>query len=348
MLERNQPMALFLEGLEGSAERGECKMACGVARYAPNPLVCAIDKASAGRDLNDFYPLPRPCPIVATVEQARRMGARALVLGIAPSGGRIPPEWLPHLDRAVATGLCLVNGLHDRLASRYHTLKADQWIWDIRREPTQLDIAKGLAANLNNRRLLMIGTDMAQGKMTAGLEIHRAALARGLRSVFIATGQIGMVITGGIGLPLDAIRVDYACGAVEQCMLDNADADLVVVEGQGSLLHPGSTANLPLLRGSCPTHLVLCHRASQKHLGRLPHIRIPPLPQVISLYQDLAHCCGCYPRPEAIGIALNTGHMTPDQAEQAVNNMRDKINLPVTDVLRYGVAELIARLLQET
>ena len=49
------------------------------------------------------------------------------------------------------------------------------------------------------------------------------------------------------------------------------------IEGQGSLLHPGSSATLPLLRGSCATHLVMCHRAGMTHLRNPQQVKIPPL-----------------------------------------------------------------------
>ena len=166
-----------------------------------------------------------------------------------------------------------------------------QWIWDIRQEPPGLGIAAAAAAGLSNRRLLLVGTDMAIGKMTAGLEIWHAARQAGIAAEFVAPGQIGIVITGH-GIPLDAIRVDYACGAVEKEVLAVKDADLVIVEGQGSLAHPGSTSTLPLIRGACPTHLILCHRAGMTTLDtvRANSIRVPPLLDLIHLYETLASC----------------------------------------------------------
>ena len=103
----------------------------------------------------------------------------------------------------------------------------------------------------------MVGTDMACGKMTTALEFFSWFKEKGLNTGFIATGQIGITITGD-GIPLDAFKVDHACGAVETKVLENSNKDLIIIEGQGSLLHPGSTATLPLIRGSCPTHLILC------------------------------------------------------------------------------------------
>ena len=336
MLDKRQPLALFLEGFMG---RPECKMALGVLRYCRNPVVCAIDSTTRGRRVADYWTLPRDCPIVGSLEEARGAGANVLVLGTAPSGGRIPASYYPHMSRAIELGFSIVNGLHNKLAPLYPDLRPGQWIWDIRAEPEGIGVAVGAAAGLRNQRVLMVGTDMAVGKMTAGLELYREALGRKIRAEFIATGQIGIVIMGR-GVPLDAVKVDYACGAMEKAVMDASDAELIVVEGQGALAHPGSAATLPLLRGTCPTHLVLCHRGGASALMKLPQVRIPPLPDLIRLYEDLAATAGVFPRPRTLGIALNTAHMTAEEAAREVEQVAGETGLPVTDVIRFGAGVL--------
>lgn len=340
MLAPEEPLALFLEG---STTRPEAKMALGVLRFAPNPVLCAVDSRAAGRRMAEFHDLPRDCPVVGTLEEAWAAGARVLVLGTAPSGGRIPAEDYLHLDRAVELGFSLVNGLHDRLAPRYPALDGGQWIWDIRVEPEGIGVAEGRAARLPNRRVVMVGTDMAIGKMTAGIQLVRAATARGVRAEFLATGQIGIVVTGG-GVPLDAVKVDYACGAIESAMLARAGAELIVVEGQGAINHPGSTSTLPLLRGACPTDLVLCHRAGQTHLNKLRGIAIPPLGELIRLYEEVAAAAGAFPRPRTIGIALNTAHLDAAGAAEAAAALARETGRLVVDPVRQGAESLFEAL----
>ncbi|MBI1756082.1 MAG: DUF1611 domain-containing protein [Fimbriimonas ginsengisoli] len=337
MLDRSLPLAITMEGALGLPFG---KMGYGVLRYSPNPIACLIDSTHAGEDHRPLSGIERPCPVVASVREAADLGARVLVLGIAPPGGLIPAEWLPGIDEAVRLGLCVVNGLHDRLAPRYPSLSPGQWIWDIRVEPEGLGVAKAEAAGLANRRVLMIGTDMAVGKMTAGLEMHRAALARGIRAEFVATGQIGITIMGR-GVPLDAVRVDYAAGAIEREVMAVRDAELVIVEGQGALIHPGSSANLPLLRGACPTHLVLCHRAGATGLMRLPHIKIPPLRDYLRLYEELSEACGTFPRARACAVALNTAGLSHQAALEAAQAIEDETGLPCVDPLRHGAEPLV-------
>ncbi|MFH1176032.1 MAG: DUF1611 domain-containing protein [Acidobacteriota bacterium] len=342
MLERDQVLAIYMEGhrADKSGKMGE-----GVLRYSSNPIACVIDSGAADRDAAEVMRIPRHCPIVGTITEARALGAQVLVLGIAPPGGRIPAAWLAAIDEAVAAGFSLVNGLHDLLAPRYQTLEPGQWVWDVRVEPPDLGIASGAAAGSAARRVLLVGTDMAVGKMTAALELHAAALARGLRSHFVATGQIGITIVGR-GVPLDAIRLDFASGAIEREVLAAGDAEIVFVEGQGSLLHPASSATLPLLRGTMPTHLVLCHRAGQAHLERVPSVTIPPLAQVIELYRDLAAACGAFPRPLVPCVALNTSHVASDgDARRAADAIERDLGLPCDDPLRHGAGRLLESLL---
>jgi uncharacterized NAD-dependent epimerase/dehydratase family protein len=329
--------------MEGAVQDASGKMGFGVLRYSANPMACVIDSASAGQPVRDVVRIDRDCPIVASVDEALALGAEVFVLGIAPPGGAIPASWYPIIDHAVASGLSIVNGLHDRLSPRYPALAKGQWIWDIRVEPEGIGTGTGLAAFLSNRRVLMVGTDMSVGKMTAGLELRQALMSRGIRTGFVATGQIGITITGA-GIPLDAIRIDFAGGAVQREVMARADEEVVIIEGQGSLVHPGSSANLPLLRGSMPTHLVMCHRAGQKTLQKIPEVTIPPLGDLIRLYEDLATACGVFLRPTTLGVALNTSHLSSEAADLACAEIEQELGIPCVDPVRHGMHRIADRL----
>ena len=313
------------------------KMGFGVLRYSPNPIVCVIDPDYAGRDAAEVTGIPRPCPVVATVDEAHALGAEVFVLGIAPGGGKIPPDWYPNIDRAWELGMLLVNGLHDLLGTRYPDSSR---VWDIRVEPLGLETNKGRAGHLPGKRILFIGTDMAVGKMTAGLEMWREARRKGIAAEFVATGQIGITVLGS-GVPLDAVRVDFASGAIEREVIRYPDAEMIFIEGQGSLIHPGSTATLPLIRGSVPTHLVLCHRAGQHTLARVPEVAIPELRGFAKMYEDLAEAQGTFPRPVTVGIALNCGHLDDAAAQRAVKELEAETGWPVVDPVRHGTTQLL-------
>jgi uncharacterized NAD-dependent epimerase/dehydratase family protein len=339
MLSKLSKVAIYMEG-HLFTDYG--KMGHGVLRYLPNPIVAVVDSQNSGKNINDCLPIEIDVPVVNHIDVAISLGAKVLILGIASSGGKIPKSWFQVIDRAVTKGLSIINGLHDELKIKYkNKLSPNQWIWDVRIPQFTPKIAAARASQLTNKRILCIGTDMACGKMTTGLELFKWAKKNKIKSSFIATGQIGITVTGK-GIPLDAYKVDHACGAVEEMVLKESKQDWVFIEGQGSLLHPGSSATLPLLRGSCATHLILCHRASMTHLGPpAEHIKIPDLKTVIELNENVANACGILPKSKVVGISLNTLDLSSKEAEKLIDFWEDQTNLPVTDVIRFGSKKLI-------
>lgn len=344
MLQPFDKIALFMEG-HLKSDYG--KMGFGVLRYAKNEIVAVVDTHFAGQAIEEVTGINHTAPIVKTIAESRQKGANVLVLGISPSGGRIPQDWLVLIEEAVKSGMSVVNGLHDLLGQRFQAFCQDenQWIWDVRVPKTTPAIATAKAATLPNKRILFVGTDMAAGKMTAALELFDWAKKKNIDSGFVATGQIGITLTGS-GIPLDAFKVDLACGAVEQAVLAHKEKEWILVEGQGSLLHPGSTATLPLMRGSCPTHLILCHRAEKRHLKFPETIKIPSLKDFIALNEALVNVCGTYPKAMVVGITLNTAALSETEALEIIAKVEADTGRPTTDVVRFG-CEKIGRKIQE-
>jgi len=340
MFNKSMPLAIFMQD---SLNTDYGKMGFGVMRYTDHPVACVLDTNYTGQTVRSAVGQPFDIPVVSTIAEAAALGSEILVLGTAPSGGRFPDAWVAPVEEALSMGMSLVNGLHDRLADRFSQHiqpdHASQKIWDVRQPTFVPTIAMARAASLPNKRVLMVGTDMAVGKMTTGLEVYRWVQEQGISTDFIATGQIGITVTGR-GVPLDAVIVDQAAGAIETLVLESQHHDIVFIEGQGSLLHPGSTATLPLMRGSCATHLILCHRAFESTLRNPSHIKIPSLREFIKLNEDLTAVCGSLTRADCIGVSLNTYGMTDEDARQKIDAVEQETGLPATDVIRYGADKL--------
>lgn len=331
---------LLHEGIRGT----HGKTGLAYLRYGEASIVAVIDAQCVGESLPLLTGMERDIPIVGNIQEALTYHPDVLLIGIAPSGGVLPDAWWQEVKQAVAAGLSIINGLHTLIASRFEHLQPGQWIWDIRQEPKELTIGKGKARSLSCQRILTVGTDMAVGKMSASLELYQVAKQQGINAKFLATGQGGLMIAGD-GIALDAIRVDFAAGAVEQMVLDwGENHDLLIIEGQGSLLHPGSTATLPLIRGSQPTGLILVHRAGQKNIHNLPEVLIPPLSKVVQLYETLVSAGGTFEEVQVKAIALNTFHLDPEAAQEAIQQVQQETGLPCTDVVRFGSESLINRL----
>jgi uncharacterized NAD-dependent epimerase/dehydratase family protein len=334
--------------LHGGLKGTQGKTGLALIRYRPEQIAVAIDQEAAGESIAALTGIPVNIPVVGSMAEALAYKPDWLAIGIAPSGGVLPEAWLGEVELAVTEGISIANGLHTKMAAlpQFQTpLKPGQTIWDMRQEPPGLKVGTGAARSLTAKRVLFVGTDMSVGKMSAALELERSATTQGLKAKFLGTGQAGIMIAGS-GVPLDAIRVDFASGAIEQIVMQAGDDyDLLLVEGQGSLLHPSSTANLPLMRGSQPTDLILVHRAGQTSIRNFPHVPIPPLPDVIGLYESLAYAAGAFAPAKVVGIALNTGHLSQVEADRAIDAVRSATGLPCTDVVRYGGELLITALM---
>lgn len=319
------------------------KTGLALLRYSQNPIAVVIDETCPGESVQALTGIEREVPIVATMAAALAYQPDVLAIGLAPSGGRLPAPWLEEVRVAIAAGLCVMNGLHTyfnntpTLIQHLDTIQhPDQWIWDMRQEPPGLSVGTGKARHLDCRRVLAVGTDMDVGKMSACIELNRATQTQGIASQLIATGQTALML-GLPGIALDAVRVDFAAGAVEQAVLTHStDNDIIYVEGQGSLLNPASTATLPLLRGTQPTHLVLIHKLSRKHLKHFPEFAIPPIQDVVNLYKTVATACGMFTQPVFAGIALNTSGIGDNEAQDAISEISQTTGLPCTDVVRFS------------
>ena len=323
------------------------KTGLATLRYSAHPIAVVIDSEYAGQSLRAITGIERDVPIVSSLDEAITLGADTLLIGLATSGGVLVGNHREMVHRAIASGLSIINGLHERLEPQFRELRSNQHIFDIRVPPANcLGIGFGRAQALKNRRILTVGTDMAIGKMSACLELHGVCRRRGMNSQFFATGQTGIIIEGQ-GIPLDAVPVDFAAGAVEYGVLtlSEQNCDLLFIEGQGSMLNPSSTATLPLIRGSQPTDLILVHRAGQTHVKNNSQFPIPPLKDVADFYESVSRAAGTFPGAPVRAIALNTVDLSTEDAHAYIKQIERETSLPADDVVRFGGEKLLAAII---
>lgn len=322
------------------------KTANSVIRYLPERTVGVLDRSQVGRTTQEILGLGGGIPVVGSMKAGLALGPTAVLIGIAPQGGRLPDEWRTWLAEALDGGCDLWSGLHTFLADdpvlAEKAKSGGRQIFDLRRPPSDLPVASGAAKTVDPYVVLTVGTDCNVGKMTAQLQLTRQLNAAGLRTRFVPTGQTGIMIEGW-GIAVDAVVADFVAGAAERLVLQGSeDADVVLVEGQGSINHPGySAVTLGLLHGSCPDGLILCHQTTREYIGdyrEAAWLRIPPLSQYIRLYESM----GSTVHPtRVIAISLNTYDMTEDAARQACEAATRETGLPATDPVRFDPAPLL-------
>ncbi len=321
-----QPYLVFLGD---TAELGYAKTAFGLRDWAPDLCVgefaCSSDAVSAG--------LPAMTPA-----EAKAAGARSLVIGVANPGGVLPESWIGALVTALDAGLSIVSGLHARLkdvpALREAASRSGQKLIDVRIPPG--NIAVGTGRKRTGKRLLAVGTDCALGKKYTTLAIAQAFKERSINSDFRATGQTGIIISGG-GMPMDAVIADFEAGAAEMLSPDAPDDHWDVIEGQGSLYHPAYAAvSLGLLHGSQPDVFVVCHQPGRKAILGLPDFPLPEIEDVIDLTVTLGKRTN--PAIRCGGIAFNTSDLSAEEAEELMASESARLGLPVADPIRKGQA----------
>jgi uncharacterized NAD-dependent epimerase/dehydratase family protein len=270
-----------------------------------------------------------------------------VLIGIAPPGGRLPDDWRGWLRSAIDRRLEIWSGLHTFIGddAEFGPLAKSKGvrILDARKPPPNLPIADGRAAEVDAFVILAVGSDCNVGKMTAQLQLREELVKRGHKTSFVATGQTGIFIEGW-GTAVDAVVADFIAGAAEELVLEGAKGnDIVLVEGQGSLIHPGySGVTLGLLHGSCPDALILCHQATRDYIGdyhgRDPWVKIPSYTEMIDIYERAAR--PVHPT-KVIGICLNTYDMDEKAARAAVAKAQQETGLPATDPVRFESGPLV-------
>jgi uncharacterized NAD-dependent epimerase/dehydratase family protein len=339
--EREKRYLILAEGRSGDPHYG--KTARGVIRYAPDPTVAILDTTRAGETEQGI-------PIVATVEEAIGYGPTTALVGVATQGGRFPPEWRELLKTCIAHGLDLENGLHELLTeddelvelARRHRVE----LRDLRKPPEGLNVPTGENLEVAAKIVLTVGSDCAIGKKTVALELDLEARNRGVRSVFVPTGQTGIAIAGW-GIAVDAVKADFLAGAAERLVVEGErrGGELLLVEGQGSLVHPMySGVTLGLMHGAAPHAFILCHKAGSEEIEGAEGHPIPPLAELVELHERIALPA----RPARVAcVAVNTAELDEDAARAAIEAAASETGLPADDPVRFGAGTLVDAILRE-
>lgn len=326
------PYLIFLGAVKNPLD---AKTGRGLVDWRPELCVGQLRYPGCAVDLG----LPDMSPADAVAA-----GAKSLVIGVAPTGGRLDSTWMDTLADALNAGLDLVGGMHTRLASipelatRAQVLK--RRLVDVREPPPGLPVGSG--RRRSGKRVLMVGTDCCVGKKYTALALHRELEAAGRAATFRATGQTGILIAGS-GIPMDAVVSDFLSGAAEALSPDNDAAHWDVIEGQGSLFHPAYAAvTLGLIHGSQPDALVLCHEYGRATIDEYPDYPIPPLAECIDAYLRAARLTN--PACRFAGVGLNTASLSPAQRAKALDAVSAETGLVCVDPLVNGVGPIIGTL----
>ena len=323
------PYLLFL-GSENSATYA--KTAAGLAQWRPERCMGQTRLEGGTIDLG----LPEH-----SVSSAAKSGAKTLIIGTAVVGGAIPDSWLDALCEALEAGLDIAAGVHTRLSSIPRLVetarRTGRSLIDVRVPPDNIPVGTGLKRP--GKRLLTVGTDCALGKKYTALAIEQGMKKRGWEADFRATGQTGIMIAGS-GIPIDAVVADFLSGAAELVSPANNPDHWDVIEGQGSLFHPGySSVSLGLLIGSQPDAFIACTEAGRTHIEGWPTFRLPTLHELIERTVDLGREVN--PAIRCVGISVNTSALPPAERSSYLESLAQEHGIPAVDPIATGVESIL-------
>jgi len=328
---------------DGLTNVGTAKTAVNLIRYKPDEVVAILDPSNVGKTSGELFGLGK-VPVIRALSEAP--GANNLAIGIAPAGGKLPSTLRAALLEGIGRGMEILSGLHQFLSDDPELAEAARRqnvrIFDVRKN-NERDVTQ--RKNINHRclRIHTVGQDCNVGKMVVSVEVTNVLRKRGCDAKFVATGQTGIMVEGD-GCPIDAVVADFINGAAEKLVLQNQHHEILLIEGQGSIIHPRySAVTLGLLHGCMPQGLVLCYEMGRNTVYGMDHIKLPCLKQFKELYELNANT----QRPcRVIAVAINGRKFTDAEVEEERKRVEDELGLPAADVLRHGPDRLAQAILR--
>lgn len=351
MTKLHEYQARALVYCQGALGTTNGKTAHGLIRRSHRyEILAVIDRTHEGSDASEVIGDPhRGIPVLAEVGLAikwardRNTPATHLVVGLAPDGGRLSREARRDVRTAIEAGLDIHCGLHDFLSedSELAELAKENGVdlYDVRKPPprSRLHFFGGRIEQVESLKVAMLGTDSAVGKRTTAWLLVDALIAAGYVSELIGTGQTAWLQGSRYGIILDSLVNDFVSGEIENAMWTawkETRADVLVIEGQGSLLNPAYPGGFEILAAGRPDVVILQHAPARTFYDGFPNHPLHPIERQIEAVQVISD------RP-VIAIALNHEDLDQEGIARAREDLEKRTGLPVFDPLRDDVAPVV-------
>ena len=333
---------------EGQFGKIDGKTANGLVRHSHNyRILSVIDSKTAGLNSGEVLNEEKNgIPILTDMAAALTHAGTVpdyFIFGIAPSSGLLSDTEKTIILDAMSLKMNIVNGLHEFLSEDptflAASIKHNVTILDIRKPKNkeELQTFSGEIHNVKCPRIAILGTDCAIGKRTTATILVKALQDKGLNVVMIATGQTGIIQGAPYGVALDAVPSQFCAGELEAIIVkayEQENPDLIIIEGQGSLSHPAFSTSSFILRGSCPTSVILQHAPKREYRADFPKALMPTVASEINLIETFADT-------RVIGLTLNHEDMSSQETLSAIDDFATQLRIPVTDALSQPTDHLV-------
>ena len=337
---------------EGAFNTTNGKTAHGLVRFTDRYRVLSVvDSRYAGQDAGEVLDgKASQIPIFKSLDQALQkadgsvLPATHFVVGLAPDGGRLPASARLDVGRAISFGLNVDCGLHDYLTEDPEMMnlavKYRVKIRDIRKPPpiSELHFFSGEIEAVRSLKIAVLGTDSAIGKRTTAWLLVNGFKQEGLSAEMIGTGQTAWMQGARYGIIMDSLINDFVAGEIEHAVWrawDQKKPQVIIIEGQGSLMNPAYPGGFEILAAGRPDIIVLQHAPARKEYDGFPGYRIQPLAQQIAVIELLSG------KP-VVALTINHENLSSEQVPLVCSAIEQAVGLPAFDVLRDGPQGLLS------
>jgi uncharacterized NAD-dependent epimerase/dehydratase family protein len=335
---------------DGAFNTPNGKTAHGLVRFTERyNVVGVIDQKYAGRDAgmvldNKMYNIPIFKNLAEALEElGSENKPTTLVIGLAPDGGRLPAEGKETVRAALELGMNVDSGLHDFLFKDAELMaiakRNNCRVRDVRRTPDrdELHFFSGKIEEVDCLKIALLGTDSAIGKRTSAWIIVHAFRKAGLKAEMAGTGQTAWMQGAKYSMIMDSCINDFVSGEIEHAVYEawkNESPDLIVIEGQGSLMNPAYPGGFEILAAGRPDYVVLQHAPKRIEYDGFPGYPLHSL-------QEQIHAIETISGKKVIAITVNHEEMTENEVLPACEKITRETGLPAFDILLFGADELV-------
>ena len=344
---------VFCEGAYGTTYG---KTAHGLIRRSKRYTVLnIIDSTQAGLDSGQLLDgRPNGIPVLPDLESALRCApsskpATHFVIGLAPDGGRLHPDHRQILFQAIEAGLHVDSGLHDFLSEDPEVaalaVKHGVIIRDVRKTPprNKLHFFSGKIEEVRATKVAVLGTDSAVGKRTTAWMLVDGLQTSGISAELIGTGQTAWMQGARYSLILDSLVNDFVSGEIEHAVWSawtEVNPDVIIIEGQGSLMNPAYPGGFEILAAGRPDVIVLQHAPARKDYDGFPGYPIQPIQTQIKVIELLSN------KP-VVALAINHENLNTEEIPKICAEIERLTGLPTIDALIEGPGRIIDVLQQK-
>ncbi|WP_222984969.1 DUF1611 domain-containing protein [Flagellimonas meishanensis] len=339
---------------QGAFNTPNGKTAHGLVRFTERyQIVGVIDSNYAGKDAGEVLDgVKNGIPIFKNIAEAAEKLFIAknlpqyLVIGLAPDGGRLPKSAKETIINALEMGWNVDSGLHDFLTNDKKLVdlatKNGCKIRDIRKTPDrdQLHFFTGDIEKVDCLKLAVLGTDSALGKRTTAWILVHAFRKAGLKAEMVGTGQTAWMQGAKYSMVMDSCINDFVSGEIEHAVVSaykNENPDVIIIEGQGSLMNPAYPGGFEILAAGRPDYVILQHAPKREEYDGFPGYKLHSIDQQIKAIEVISN-------KKVVAITVNHENMTDDEILPACQALEKQTGIPTFDVLKYGAAPLIDHL----